>query len=412
MQVDRLSRRACLSFVAATLFLSSSVVAEDWPQWRGPNRDGLSKETGLLKEWPEGGPAMQWKADGLGEGYSSVAVANGYVYTLGDLEDGCYLIALSDDDGQIAWKTKIGERGGHKRYKGPRSTPTVDGDQIFTLNQHGTIACVQREGGDLLWSVELEDDLGGKMMSGWRYSESPLVDGNKVICTPGGNKGTVVALDRKSGETLWRTTEWTDTAAYSSVIVATIHGKRQYVQLTGRSVAGIEPDTGKLIWKADREGKTAVVATPVVSGDIVFVTSSYGVGCNGFRIGSDWSTEEIYASKAIANHHGGVLLLGDHVFGSSGGTFRCLEIESGELNFNARSIGKGATVYADGHFYLRSESGPIALIKATTDDMIEVSHFDQPSRTDERAWAHPVIANGKMYLRDQSVLLVYDVKSR
>ena len=222
----------------------------------------------------------------------------------------------------------------------------------------------------------------------------------------------MVAIDRKSGEQLWQTSEWTDPAGYSSVIIATIHGTRQYVQLTGKSVAGIDPETGRVLWTASRPGKTAVIATPVVKGDIVFVTSGYGVGCNAFRVDKSrdgWSTEELYANTNVANHHGGVILLGDHVFGSTDGTFRCIDLVSGELSFKERSVGKGAVVLADGHFYLRSESGPVALLQATTEGYKEVGRFDQPDRSDQRAWAHPVVANGKLYLRDQDILLCYDV---
>ena len=250
------------------------------------------------------------------------------------------------------------------------------------------------------------------MMSGWKYSESPLVDDERVVCTPGGNEGTVLALHRDTGEQIWRTQDWTDRAGYSSVIVATLHGTRQYVQLTGNSLAGLDPDSGEVLWQAERKGKTAVVATPVVADDIVFVTSAYSVGCNGFRIsknGDKWTTEELYANKNINNHHGGVVLLGDHVFGSSGGTFRCLDIKTGELAYAGRSAGKGSTVYADGHFYLRSESGSIALIEASPDELREKSRFDQPHRSAKRAWPHPVVANGRLYLRDQDLLLCYDV---
>ena len=269
-----------------------------------------------------------------------------------------------------------------------------------------------RPSGEKKWSVNLSNDFGGKMMSGWKYSESPLVDGDQLICTPGGKDGTLLALDRSSGKKIWQTSDWTDSAGYSSVVIATIDGMRQYIQLTGQSVAGIDPDAGKLLWRADRKGKTAVIPTPVVAEDIVFVTSGYGVGCNAFRVGKDgstWRAEEIYANKEITNHHGGVVLLDGHVYGSTGGTFRCLNLKSGELAYVGRSAGKGATVYADGHLYLRSESGPVALIEATPEGLREKGRFDQPDRSDKKAWPHPVIANGKLYLRDQGVLLCYDV---
>lgn len=411
--IDRISFRS----LTASLFLATSfaAVADDWPQWRGPNRDGLSKETGLLKNWPASGPDLAWKAKGFGVGYSSVAVVNGLIYTLGDVAGGSHVIAARESDGKIAWKTRIGDSGGHRKYPGTRSTPTVDGGQVLVLNQFSDLACLDAKSGKLIWKKNLIDDFGGKMMSGWKYSESPLVDGDKVVCTPGGRQGTVVAVSRKNGKKIWQTSEWTDTAGYSSVIIKTIHGVRQYVQLTGQSVAGINPDTGKIIWKADRTGKTAVVTTPVVKGDIVFVTSAYGVGCNAFQVtrnGSKWSIREIYANKNIANHHGGVVKLGDHVFGSSGATFRCLDIATGELAFNERSVGKGATAYADGRLYLRAESGPVALIEATTRGLKEAGRFKQPDRSNDRAWAHPVVANGKLYLRDHDLLLCYDVKAK
>jgi outer membrane protein assembly factor BamB len=403
---------ASLIRLFAVLCCTASASAEDWPQWRGPQRDGISRESGLLAQWPAGGPAVAWTASGLGAGYSSISVADGRIFTLGDLNDGNYVIALHESNGTLAWSTKIGEAGGHPKYTGPRSTPTVDGDQVFVLNQHSDLVCLNKTTGDIVWSRNLEQDFGGKMMSGWRYSESPLVDGRQVVCTPGGNQGAMVAVDRNSGQLIWQTSEWTDPAGYSSIVVATIHGTRQYVQLTGRSVAGIEPETGEVLWMAPRMGKTAVVPTPVVDGDLVFVTSGYGVGCNAFRVknqGDDWSAEEVYANTDIANHHGGVILLGHHVFGSTEGTFRCANIETGDLDFKARSVGKGAVVLADGHFYLRSEQGPVALLEATTKGYLEVGRFDQPGRSDQRAWPHPVVANGKLYLRDQDILLCYDV---
>ncbi len=397
------------------VFFVTEALADNWPQWRGIQRDGISQEKGLLQEWREGGPELVWKSSGLGTGYSSVAVSDGKIFTLGDLEDGSYAIAVSEKDGSAVWKTRIGEGGGHKKYPGTRSTPTVDERQVFVLNQHSDLVCLDAESGDLIWRVNLISDFGGKMMSGWKYSESPLVDGDQVIATPGGKDGTVIALDRKTGKKLWQTSDWTDKSGYSSVIIATIHGVRQYVQLTGQSVAGLNPDSGQVLWKADRPGKTAVVTTPVIEGDMVFVTSSYGVGCNSFRVsrnGDTWSTEEVYANKEISNHHGGVVLLDGHVFGGSGPTFRCVDIQSGELKFAERSAGKGATLYADGRFYLRSENGPMALIKATPSGYEEISRFDQPDRSDHKAWPHPVVANGKLYLRDQDILLCYDVSSK
>lgn len=406
--------QACL--VPALLLGSlSALTAADWPQWRGPERDGQSAETGLLKKWPKDGPPLAWRVKGTGGGFSSLAVADDRIITLGDLKDGCYVIALKERDGSPIWKTRTGEAGGHRGYPGPRSTPTIDGGQVFALDQHSTLSCLDVKSGDKVWSVNLQKDFGGKMMSGWRWSESPLVDGDMVICTPGGNKGTLLSLDRKTGKKLWQTSPWTDAAGYSSVVIATIHGVRQYVQLTGKSVAGVSPKDGTILWKAHRPGQTAVISTPVLQDNLVFVTSGYGVGCHGFRIGkegSKWSTEKIYASTKFANHHGGVISYKGHVFGSSGANFTCMDIKTGDLKFRKRSAGKGATTFADGHFYLRSEHGPVALIKASSEDLQEVSRFEQPDRSDYQAWAHPVIANGKLYLRDQDLLLCYDITAK
>ena len=398
----------------ASLLYTTIAVAEDWTQWRGSQRDAHSAETGLMKSWPDGGPPLAWRADGVGGGFASLAISNGTIYTLGDFADGSYVVAVAEADGAGLWKTRIGDAGGHRKYPGPRSTPTVDETHVYALNQHADLVCLDAKTGSEIWSRNLVADFGGKMMSGWKYSESPLVDRQQVVCTPGGPDGTVVALNRKTGELVWQSKDWTDPAGYSSIVITTIHGVRQYIQLTGKSVAGIDPESGTVLWRADREGKTAVVTTPVIQDNIVFVTSSYGIGCNAFKIqkeGDAWSTEEIYANTSIANHHGGVVLLDGYVYGSSGGTFRCLDLESGELTFNERSAGKGATVYADGRLYLRSENGPVALIEATPKGLVEKGRFEQPERSRSKAWAHPVIANGKLYLRDQDVLLCYNVKA-
>lgn len=395
--------------------LTAAAFGGDWAQWRGPNRDAKSTETNLLEEWPEGGPPLAWKANGLGGGFSTVSISNGIIYTLGDIGDDCFAIALNEADGSPVWKTRISGKSNYGGYPGPRCTPTVDGGQLFVLSAHGDLACLDAGTGGTKWTVSLKNEFNGKVMSGWGYSESPLVDGNRVICTPGGNDGTLLALDRNSGKELWRTKEWTDNAAYSSVIISTIEGTRQYIQLTDRSVGGVDPESGRLLWRADRPGKVAVIPTPVVSDNIVFVTSGYNVGCNGFRVtkdGSIWNAEQIYAKQQYANHHGGVVLLDGYVYGSNGGTFRCLDIKTGEFAFEGRSVGKGATLYADGHLYLRSEKGPVALIEATPERLNEVSRFDQPERSNRDAWPHPVIANGKLYLRDQDLLLCYDVKKK
>jgi len=387
----------------------------DWPQWRGPNRDNLSRETGLLKEWPEGGPPLAWKAKGIGKGYSTVSVAGGKIFTMGDGGDASYVHALSLDGGKKLWSAKVGKPGGD--YPGTRSTPTVDGDRVYALGQHGDLVCLDAATGKELWRKSFTKDFGGKMMSGWGYAESVLVDGDKVICTPGGPKGTIVALDKNSGKTVWRTKDFTDSAAYCSIVPAEIGGVRQYVQMTDASVVGVAAADGKVLWRAERKGETAVIPTPLVHGDLVFVSSGYGVGCNLFKVtpssGGKFAAQQVYQNNAMENHHGGMVIVGDHVYGSSDpGILKCIELKTGKEVWHDRSVGKGSVAYADGNLYLRSEGGPVALVEATPQGYHEKGTFEQPDRSHDAAWPHPVVAGGKLYLRDQDVLLCYDAKAK
>ena len=400
--------------LALVTAVSSRAAPGDWPQWRGPKRDGLSAETGLLKEWPTNGPPLVWKATGLGVGHGGIAVAGGRILTTGDKGESSFLVALNRTDGKVAWTAKAGRPGGDP--PGPRSTPTVDGDLVFCLGQHGELICVESATGQEVWRKHLVKDFGGKC-GGWLYAESPLVDGDKLVCTPGGARGTLLALDKKTGALLWQTAGFTDSAEYSSPIVVTIGGVRQYVQLTGRSVAGVAED-GRLLWRAGRKGQTATVPTPIFHNDHVFVASGYGVGCNLFKIAKDgdaFTVEQVYANKNMVNHHGGVVLVGEHLYGYSDGKgWVCLDFKTGDLVWRNEGVGKGAILYADGHLYTRSEGGKgrVALVEATPAGYKQTGRFDQPDRSTKNSWPHPVIAGGKLYLRDQDVLLCYDVKQK
>lgn len=404
-------RLACLGAVLTTC----SAIAGDWPQWRGPNRDDISTETGLLKAWPAGGPPLAWKARGLGVGYSSVAVAGGKIFTMGDSPDAGTVRALDAKDGSVLWTSPIGRPGGN--YPGTRCTPTVDGTLVYALGQFGNFVCLEAATGQEVWKKSFGKDFGGSG-GGWNYTESPLVDGNKVIVTPGGKNGAIVALDKKTGAVLWRATEYTDRAEYSSLITESIGGVRQYIQLTGESVAGVAAADGKLLWRAPRRGSTAIITTPVYHNGHVYVTSGYGVGCNLFKItktGAGFQTEQVYANKEMANHHGGVIRVGDHIYGHSDSKgWICQKFLTGEVVWSSNKIGKGSITCADGRFYLRSEGGKgtVALIEATPEAYKETGRFEQPERSGQNSWAHPVIANGKLYLRDQDLLLCYDVKQK
>ncbi|MBI4601366.1 MAG: PQQ-like beta-propeller repeat protein [Planctomycetes bacterium] len=399
----------------ATPPLLAAPAAGDWPQWRGPNRDGLSADTGLLKAWPSGGPRLVWKAEGLGVGYSSVAVAGGRIFTMGDGRGKSLIVAL-DLGGKKLWAAPVGATGGNT--EGTRCTPTVAGDLVFGLGQFGDLVCAEAKTGKELWRRSLEKDFGGRV-GGWNYSESPLADGDRLVCAPGGSSGTVVALERSTGKELWRSKDYSDRSEYTSMVKATLAGKPQYVHLSHKTLAGIDPETGAVLWRAPRRGETAVVPTPICHEDLVYVTSGYGVGCNLFRVAKDGDglkAEEVYSRKDMVNHHGGVVLVGDHLYGYSDGKgWVCQDLETGTALWSEKGKhGKGSIAYADGMLYLRAEGGKgtVVLIEATPEGWREKGRFDQPSRSRDSSWAHPVVAGGRLYLRDMDVLLCYDVRQR
>jgi outer membrane protein assembly factor BamB len=407
-----------------TISTTFPLAAADWPQWRGPARTGFSTETNLLQSWPAGGPPLAWKAAALGKGYSGVSISAGRIFTMGDGPDASYLRALDEKTGRPLWATKLGKTGGGGGYPGPRSTPTVDAALVYGLNQHGDLLCAEVASGAERWRRNLRRDFGGEV-GGWDYAESPLVDGSKLVVAPGGRQGAIVALNKLTGEKLWQTRNFTDRVEYSSIITAELGGVRQYILLTQQSVVGVSPQDGSVLWFAPRKGDVAVIPTPIAHDGHVYVTSGYGVGCNLFRVesrGGRFEAREVYANKEMVNHHGGVIRLGDHLYGYSDGSnkdgaraesgWTCQTLKTGEVIWrDRRKLGKGSIAYADGRFYLRGESGKgtLVLIEATPKGFVEHGRFDQPDRSDKNSWPHPVIANGRLYVRDQDVLLCYDV---
>lgn len=396
----------------------TSVSAAEWPQFRGTNRDGISSETGLLKQWPEAGPKLAWKATGIGAGYSGVAVVGDRIYTSGDQGPDGFVYALNAKDGKQLWAAKGGKAGapGWGGFAGPRATPTIDGDLLFTVDQWGDMVCLQTKDGENKWRKSYTEDFGGERPE-WGFSESPLVDGDKVVVTPGGSKGAIVALNKNTGEVLWQSKEFTDPAHYSSLIAADIHGVRQYIQLTAKSVVGVAAADGKVLWVVPRRGATAVIPTPIYADNHVYVTSGYGIGCNLFKISSSdgkFSAEQVYKNNVMVNQHGGVIKVGDHVYGFSDGKgWTCQDFKTGKAAWQEKGeIGKGSIGYADGRLYLRQEDkkGTLALIEASPEGYKEVGRFDQPERSSKNSWPHPVISDGKLYIRDQDVLLCFDIK--
>jgi outer membrane protein assembly factor BamB len=406
--------------------------AADWPQWQGPDRDNVSKETGLLKSWPKNEPPkLLWTYQNTGVGFSGPAVIGDRLYVLGDRDKTEYVLALDVKTGKEVWAAEVGpylSNGSTEKYGiGPRSTPTVDGDTIYAIGSQGTLVCVTTDGKPV-WKVSLPQDLHGQMMSGWGWSESPLVDGDKVVCTPGGKQGSIAALDKHTGKVLWRTTDLTDTAAYSSVVVSAAGGVRQYVQLTGQSVVGVAAKDGKLLWRYPGQGfRTAMIPTPIVRGDYVYFTAGYGVGCDLLHLthqDGTFKVESVYdqaARKSMENKHEAVVLVGDHVYGWTysidRGSWLCQEFKTGKVVWKSKELGCGSVTCADGRLYCYSEKdGTAVLVRAAPDGWKEDGRFQIPQQTkiprkfSPSIWTHPVVADGHLYLRDQDLLFCFDVK--
>jgi outer membrane protein assembly factor BamB len=393
---------------------------KDWPQFRGPTRDNISKETGLLQKWPQGGPPLAWKATGIGDGHSSVAISGGKIFTTGREGNAVYAFALNEADGKELWKTKFGGLGNNNEGqggKGSRSTPTVDGDMVYVEGPVGEVYCLSAADGKEVWHTNLKSNYGG-IVPMWGYSDSPVVEGDVVICVPGGKGGTVLGLDKKTGKEVWRTKGLSDPAHYVSPVIAEIGGVRQAIVMTAAHLAGISPKDGTVLWMTERKGATAVIPTPVVKDNYIFVTSGYGVGCNLFKVDAQdgkFSVSKVYANKNMTNHHGGVVLVDGNLYGYSDGKgWVCMDFMTGEIKWKEKEqLGKGTVSYADGRLYLREErQGTLALLDASPEGYKEEGRFDQPDRSGKPAWPHLVIANGKLYVRDMNTLLCYDIKAK
>jgi outer membrane protein assembly factor BamB len=404
--------------------------ANDWPRWRGPNIDAVCQEKGLLKEWPESGPPLAWKVNGVGVGYSTVSVVGGKVFTMGDLPgDGGtqqFVIALNEADGGQLWTAKVGPPHGD----GSRCTPTVDDGLVYAVGTEGDLVCVEAATGKEVWRKSLVQDFGGKMMSGWKFSESPLIDGDKLVCTPGGREAVMVALNRKTGDLLWKCAVPTDVrlrdgAGYASIVPTEVGGVRQYVTLLGGGLIGVNAKDGTFLWAYPRIANgTANIPTSVVSGEYVFCSTGYQTGAALLKLvatGADGGikAEEVYFldKDTFQNHHGGFVRLGDHLYGGHGhnaGAPTCLEMKTGKIVWQQQQPGGGsaAVLFADGNLIVRYQDGVVVLIEATPDGYKPHGQFTPPKErgTGGNAWAHPVIANGKLYLRHRDVLFCYDVQ--
>ena len=405
------------------LFLVPKVVlASDWPQWRGPQRNGNTAETGLLAEWPKEGPKLVWQVNDIGAGYSTPSVVGDRLYLLSNQGlDNEFVQALEARDGKRIWSQTIGKVGNPNQqpsYPAARSTPTVDGEWVFAFGSDGDLVCLERATGKVRWQKNVRADYGGQPGI-WAYSESPLVDGEAVVCTPGGSNATLVALNKHTGELIWKCAiPGGEQAAYTSALAIEVGGVRQYIQMLQKGLVGVEAKTGKLLWRYDRtaKGSPAVIPTPVADGDFIYSAGARNGG-GGARLkanGGIFEAEQVYFSPKLPTSIGGAVKAGDYLYGTSAGALLCLEFKTGTGKWDDRSIGAASLCYADGRLYLHGENGEVALVEATPEAYREKGRFkpaNPPDRGNSKAWAYPVIAGGRLYLRDMGALWCYDIKA-
>jgi outer membrane protein assembly factor BamB len=417
--------------LAAGLLCCCAATAADWPDFHGPNRDGVSAETGLLREWPKGGPPKVWAAKGLGFGFGTPSVGGGKVFGMGTLggKDGVW--ALKEADGSEAWFTTFDDPRKTNQNNGPSGTPTYHDGKVYAVSSNGKLVCLDAQSGKKVWGADYVADFGGKVPS-WGYTESPLVDGDKLICAPGAAKSTVVALNKDTGKPIWKADLGPVGGGngYSSPVKATVADVPMYVVLLGdrAGLVGLHAETGKLLWQytgRPAAGGTAQIPLPIIKGDRVWVSTSYSGGSALLQLapaGADkFSVKELksYKKPELNNHHGGMVLVGDYVYfghDQKQGKPVCVDFKTGDIKWGpepypAGAAGSAAVLYADGRLYFRYENGLMVLIDPSPDGLKVVSSFKLPEPSGKEGWPHPVIANGRLYIRDQDKLHCFNVKA-
>jgi len=394
------------------LWTCSSVFAVDWPQFRGPTRNGQSPETGLMKSWPEGGPKELWSFEGLGQGYASIAVADGLVYTTGMVGSEGILFAF-DLNGNLKWKFNYGPEWTGDR-PGTRTTPTIDGDRLYLMSGMGRIDCRNAKTGEPIWHKDTLQEFNGKNIS-WGIAESILIENEKAICTPGGQDATVVALNKMTGETIWTTKGLSESSAYCSPAVITRGPNRIILTMVQQSIVGIDMKTGTVLWKHPNKVSYDISAvTPAYENGMMYVTNGYRHGGHMFELSADGTASaKKWSEKSLDVHHGGVLLIDGNIHGAStGGTWTCIEPASGKVKFTDKLVGKGSGIYVEGLLYCYGErDGDVGLVKINPAAYETVSSF-RITKGSKEHWAHPAISDGRLYIRHGEVLMCYDIKAK
>jgi outer membrane protein assembly factor BamB len=416
-----MKRREFLSLVPAVALAQSGRPAApaaspemDWPQWHGPRRDNLSRETGLLKQWPSAGPKLLWTSRGLGSGYGSMALKGNRIYVQGTKGGQSTVFALDRATGKPVWNAPLGRALDQDRGGGPRGTPTVDGDVLYVLTENGDLACLNAADARVTWKRNILADFKGSNPN-WLISESPLVDGNRLIVTPGGRGAGMVALEKTSGKEIWRCAELNDEAGYASCVIANVHSVPTIMNFTHDAGVGVRATDGKLMWRYDKAANdVANCTTPLYHEGKVLYTSAYGTGCGLLALvpsnAGEIKAQEMYFNREMQNHHGGVILHNGHVYGSSNAILTCMEWMTGASKWKDRGVGKGSLTFAEGMLYLFGENNTVGLAEATPAGYSEKGRFTVEDQG-KPSWAHPVVAGGKLYIRNQDYLNCYDIKA-
>jgi outer membrane protein assembly factor BamB len=416
----------CLCVSIFSIAKSQKTSTSDWPQWRGPERNGISRETGLLKQWPKDGPKLIWQANDLGDGFSTPSVAGSQIYLMSNRGmENEFVQALSTQDGKVIWTTRVGNVGNPNQdppFPKARSTPTVDGDFVYALGSDGDLVCLEAKTGKIRWQKNLRKDFGGKPGE-WAYAESPLVDGDVLVVTPGGEQATITALNKRSGAVIWKSAvPGGDPAGYASAIVVQAGGRKQYVQFLEKGIVGVDAKTGAFLWRYKEVVKgPAQVFTPVARDEYIY-GGALGVGGGLVRLkseGNGVAADQVYFARGLPNGFGGAVLVGDYLYGTDVfGQFVAVQFTSGNVMWKTENIGSASLAYADGRLYLHSWSGEVGMVEATSEAYREKGRFTpqnvpkkkQVGEMAEWAYAYPVIANGRLYIRDLGTLWAYDIK--
>jgi len=400
------------------LFINGVLYAEDWPQFRGPERNGVSKETGLLKTWPKDGPALIWSYEGLGEGYSSPSIVNNNIFVTGVL-DGQEILFAFDLQGNLKWKMQYGPAW-TGTFPSARTTPTVDGENIYVCSGMGKVVCFNVASGKIKWSLQAVEEFNGEYPK-WGMAESPLVIDDKVICTPSGKDASLVALHKETGKIIWRSEGLSELASYCSPILVQKGNKKIIATMLENSFVGLDANTGKIMWQDkfssyQNDPKDINPVSPIQYDNYIFTTSGYNDGSALYQLLNDGSKiQKAWVDITLDTHIGGIVLVNGYIYASNwennrNGNWVCLDWKTGQVMYEKKWITKGSIISAEGMLYCYEEKeGNLALVVATPKEFKIVSSFKVPMGSGQH-WAHPAISDGRLHIRHGDALMVYNIK--